>query len=128
MIHFQAVGRGQILHFEGVAFEIELRMPARQFRIAEAELALDRTTKSHRAGDVVLVALIFALNHLQQPTRRCAAPGACFGRVDDLQFQCAQTHAVAGADLITLANLLFVDVSAAWRAKVGQVIEAVLLI
>jgi len=100
-------------------------MAAGQLRIAETELAFHRAAERHRAGDVVLVAVVFALDHLQQPAGRCRHLGADLGRIDDLQLQRSESHTVAGADLIALADLFVIDVGAAGRAEVGQVVEAV---
>ncbi len=120
-----AVGRGEVLHLQHVALEKEFGMAARQLGIAEAELALHRAAEGHGAGDVILVPLVLALHHLQQPARCRGHLGADLGRIDDLQLERAQPEAVAGADLVALADLLVVDIGAAGSPQVGEVVEAV---
>lgn len=128
VVDAQAIGRRQVLHFEDVALEVELGVPARQLRVAEAEFALDRAPERHRTGDVILVALVFAMQHFEQPAWRRADFCADLGRIDDLQLERAQAQPVARADLVTLADLLIIDIAARRRAQVGQVMEAVLLV
>lgn len=60
-----------------------------------------------------------------KPAGRGRHLGAGLGRIDDLQLERAQPQAITGADLVALADLLVVDVGAAHRAEVGEVVEAV---